>query len=112
MKDQQPIPVRMAIIAATLAIATAGCESLSNKADQAASNCENIRPDIIDLSEKDRASRGFALVAIYDPTEISKSDNELKCRGKASWSDNDNTGITYRQYIDQEGTIMLEYMPE
>jgi hypothetical protein len=98
------------VITAAVATATiAGCGPLTNRADHALSNCDNIRPDIIELSERDRASRGFALVAIYEPTEISKSETELNCRGKASWSDSDETAIIYKQYIDQEGTIMLQY---
>jgi len=101
------------IVAAAIAVITVGCESLSNKADQALSDCENIRPDIIELSEKDRASKGYALIAIYEPTEVSKSDKELVCRGKASWSDNDETPISYKQYIDQEGSLMLQFeIPE
>ena len=100
------------VAAAVSAIAT-GCETLSNKADQALASCESIRPDIIELSEKDRVAKGYALVAIYEPTEVSKSDTELVCRGKASWSDNDETLITYKQYIDQEGALMLQFeIPE
>lgn len=101
------------IAAAAVALTAAGCESLSNRADQALSDCKNIRPDIIELSEKDRASLGYALIAIYEPTEVSKSDKELVCRGKASWSDNDETPISYKQYIDQEGSLMLQFeIPE
>lgn len=100
------------IATATIAVIAAGCESLSNKADMVLSDCENIRPDIIELSEKDRASTGYALVAIYEPTEVSRSDKELVCRGKASWSDTDETPISYKQYIDQEGTVMLQFEPE
>ncbi len=61
------------------------------------------------MTEDDRTSRGYSLVAIYEPTEVSKSENELNCRGKASWSDNSETPITYKQFIDQEGTLMLQY---
>ena len=108
MKHLRAFPVKITVIAAATAIATAGCSAL----DQASSTCENIRQDIIDLTEEDRASRGYALVAIYEPTEVSKTNKELKCRGKASWSDGDSTGITYKQYIDQEGDIMIEYQAE
>ena len=108
MKNLRAFPLKITVIAAATAIATAGCSAL----DQAASTCENIRQDIIDLTEEDRVSRGYALVAIYEPTEVSKTDKELKCRGKASWSDGDSTGITYKQYIDQEGDIMIEYQVE
>jgi hypothetical protein len=96
-------------LVALVGVIMTGCNSIPSKLDQVTSDCSSIRQEIIDLTEKDRASRGFALVAIYDPTQVSKTDGELKCTGKASWSDQDNTPINYRQYIDQEGTIMVEY---
>ncbi len=98
-------------IAVVVAVTNIGCGSLPTKVDQALSNCESIRSEIIELSEKDRASRGYALVAIYEPLEVSKSENMLNCQGKASWSDSDTTQIKYKQYIDSEGVIMLEYDP-
>ena len=109
MTSQRTISTGALMAAAFITATIAGCDSLPNKADQTLSNCKNIRPDIIKLSEKDRASSGYALVAIYEPTEISKSATELNCRGKASWSDNEETAITYKQYIDQEGSVMLQY---
>jgi hypothetical protein len=48
-------------------------------------------------------------VKIYEPTEVSRSSEELKCTGKASWSDGDETGIAYRSYTDSEGEQMIEY---
>lgn len=64
---------------------------------------------MVELTEKDRASRGYALVKIYEPTEVSRSPEELKCTGRASWSDGDETGIAYRSYTDSEGEQMIEY---
>ena len=83
----------------------AGCTSIH----QASETCDSLRDQVVDLTEKDRASRGFALVKIYEPTEVSRSSGELKCTGKASWSDGDETGIAYRSYTDSEGEQMIEY---
>ncbi len=87
---------------------SAGC-TLINRADQAASDCENIRGEIISLSEEDRDLTGFALVKIYEPAELSRSADELKCSGLALWSDGDKTGIAYRSYIDSESERIIEY---
>ena len=108
MSIQSTIPAKMATTATAIAIISSGCESLG-RLNFAATTCENLRQNIIELSEKDRASRGFALVAIYEPTEISKTDKELYCRGNGAWSDGDKTKITYKQYIDQEENVMIEY---
>ena len=83
----------------------AGCNSIQ----QTSETCDSLRDQVVELTEKDRASRGFALVKIYAPTEVSRSSEELKCTGKASWSDGDETGIAYRSYTDSEGEQMIEY---
>lgn len=105
MKIQKMVSTSAALAALSALVALAGCESI----DMATSNCENIRQDIIELSEEDRASTGYALIAIYEPTEISRTDKEFKCSGEASWSDNETTSITYKQYIDKEGTTIIAY---
>jgi hypothetical protein len=83
----------------------ASCKSIQ----QVSHTCDSLRDQVVEMTEKDRASRGFALVKIYEPTQVSKTDGELKCTGKASWSDGDETGIAYRSYTDREGEQMLEY---
>lgn len=92
-----------------LAGASAGCGSLANRADQTVSDCDNTRQEIVDLTEQDRASRGFAIIKIYDPVEVSRTDAELKCRGRARWSDGDETSIVYRSYLDSDGERFVEY---
>lgn len=98
-------PAITIFIASAALLTTAGCDSIT----QSFSNCADLREDIIELSEKDRTANGYALIAIYDPTEASRSEKELVCTGKAAWSDNDETGLTYKQYIDQEGNTMIQY---
>lgn len=98
-------PAITTLTASAALLITSGCDSIT----QSFSNCANLREDIIELSEKDRSANGYALVAIYDPTEVSRSEKELVCTGKAAWSDNDETGLIYKQYIDQEGDTMIQY---
>jgi len=87
---------------------SAGC-ALIHKADQAASDCDNTRDEIIKLSEQNKETTGFALVKIYEPAELSRNADELKCSGLALWSDGDKTRIAYRSYIDEEGERFIEY---
>lgn len=72
-------------------------------------DCANLRDDIVDLTEQDRASRGFSLIKIYDPKEVSRSANDVTCRGRASWSDGDETPIDYKAFLDSEGDLMVQY---
>jgi hypothetical protein len=72
-------------------------------------DCENLRGEIVNLSEQDRTSRGYSLIKIYDPKEVSRSSKDVKCSGRASWSDGDNTVINYTAYVDSEGETMVQY---
>jgi len=72
-------------------------------------DCSNLREEIVGLTEQDRVSRGFSLIKIYDPKEVSRSTNDVKCRGRASWSDGDETQIDYKAFLDSEGELMVQY---
>jgi hypothetical protein len=93
------------LVGGAMVCCLASCKSIQ----KVSQTCDSLRDEVVKLTEKDRASRGFALVKIYEPTEVSRTSEELKCTGKASWSDGDETGIDYRSYIDREGERMLEY---
>jgi hypothetical protein len=93
------------LVSSAIVCCLAGCASIS----QTSETCDSLRDQVVELTEKDRASRGYALVKIYEPTEVSRSPEELKCTGRASWSDGDETGIAYRSYTDSEGEQMIEY---
>jgi hypothetical protein len=65
------------------------------------SNCPNeIGPPAATRSSK-----------IYEPVEVSRSNEKLVCEGRASWSDQDETKLKYSTYKDSEGEWMLEYEP-
>ena len=72
-------------------------------------DCDNLREEIVEMSEEDRQSRGYALVKIREPKTLSKSDNKISCSGSAIWTDGDKTSITYESYIDEDGDRMIEY---
>ena len=95
----------IAIPATALISGLAGCAQLN----QSITDCDNLREEIIELSNEDRQSRGFALVKIRKPKTLSKSDNLISCSGSALWTDGDKTSIAYKSYIDENGDRMIEY---
>ena len=95
----------IAIPATALISGLAGCAQLN----QSITDCDNLREEIIELSNEDRQSRGFALVKIRKPKALSKSDNLISCSGSALWTDGDKTSIAYKSYIDENGDRMIEY---
>jgi len=94
-----------AIPAAALILGISGCSQL----DQSVTDCDNLRDEIVELSEEDRQSRGYALVKIREPKTLSKSNSKISCSGSAIWSDGDKTSISYESYIDEDGDRMIEY---
>ena len=93
------------ICSALLIVAVSGCSQL----DQSITDCDNLREEIVEMSEEDRQSRGYALVKIREPKTLSKSDKRISCKGLALWTDGDKTSITYESYIDEDGDRMIEY---
>ena len=93
------------ISAALLIAAVSGCSQL----DQSITDCDNLSEEIVEMSEEDRQSRGYALVKIREPKTLSQSDNKISCSGSAIWTDGDKTSITYESYIDEDGDRMIEY---
>jgi hypothetical protein len=77
--------------------------------DPSTVTCEQLRPEVVRLSERDRISRGFALLKIYEPTTIKQDDDRLTCHGRAVWTNGSQTQIEYGFYKDSEGEIILTY---
>jgi len=94
-----------AISVASLIVGVSACSQL----DQSVTDCDNLREEIVELSEEDRQSRGYALVKIREPKTLSRTDNRISCIGSAIWTDGDKTSITYESYIDEDGDRMIEY---
>ena len=95
----------LSISAASFILGVSACSQL----DQSITDCDNLREEIVEMSEEDRQSRGYALVKIREPNTLYKSDNKISCSGSAIWTDGDKTSITYESYIDEDGDRMIEY---
>lgn len=70
--------------------------------------CTSIRDVVIDISNEDPYPE-YRLIKIYDPREISRTDNEIKCEGIGRWGDATESKVSYRSYQDREGDWMIEY---
>ena len=93
------------ISASLLIVAVSGCSQL----DQSITDCDNLREEIVEMSEEDRRSRGCVLVKLRKPKALSKSDKQISCSGLAIWTDGGKASITYQSCIDEDGDQMIEY---
>ena len=83
--------------------------SACSQLDQSVANCDNLREEMVELSEEDRQSRGHALVKIREPRTLSKSEKRISCKELVLWTDGDKASITYQSYVDEDGDRMIEY---
>ena len=77
--------------------------------DPEALDCDQIRKDVVAMSERDRISRGFGLLKIYEPELVSKTNDRLSCRGRAVWTNGRQTPLEYGFYQDSEGDFILTF---
>ena len=52
---------------------------------------------------------GFAIIKIYDPTLVSRTDEKVLCKGIAAWTDATESNIQYEVYKDRDGDWMLQF---
>ena len=71
--------------------------------------CKDLRQEIVDLTVDQQASVGYALIKIYDPTQVSRTKTRVLCKGLGAFTDGDEIPIKYEVYKDREGDWMLQY---
>ena len=72
-------------------------------------SCEDLRKDIVELTKDQQDSDGYTLIKIYDPTEISRTETKVVCKGLGSFTNGDQLYIKYQVFKDREGEWMLFY---
>ena len=72
-------------------------------------SCKDLRSEIVDLSRDQQDSDGYTLIKIYDPTEISRTETRVVCKGIGSFTNGDILSIKYQVFKDREGEWMLFY---
>ncbi len=77
--------------------------------DYSKMSCKDLRNDIVDLTIDQQDSVGYALMKIYEPTETSRTESRVVCKGLGSFTDGDELPIKYEVYKDREGEWILNY---
>jgi len=72
-------------------------------------SCKDLRKDIVELATEQQDSDGYTLIKIYDPTEISRTDTRVVCRGIGSFTNGKELPLKYQVFKDREGEWMIEY---
>ena len=72
-------------------------------------SCKDLRSEIVDLTVEQQDSNGYVLIKIYDPTEISRTQSRVVCKGLGSFTTGEEIPIKYEVYKDREEEWMLTY---
>ena len=72
-------------------------------------SCKDLRSEIVDLSKDQQDSDGYTLIKIYDPSEISRTETRVVCRGIGSFTNGKELPLKYQVFKDREGEWMFFY---
>ena len=90
---------RLAGAAAAVA-AVAGCSP-----SVASMDCD----DIAEQARRAGEGQAIRLTEARNLREESRSENEARCVGEATWSDNSVSNVYVRAYANENGSTMVEY---
>ena len=70
-------------------------------------SCEKLIPLVLDLSSEEHNR----ILKIYDPVEVSRTDDRIECRGEALWSRSGSERYPLRFYgwVDEDGDFFYVY---
>ena len=72
-------------------------------------NCKDLRKEIIDMTVEQQNLNGYAIIKIYEPTLVSRTNKRVVCKGIAYWNDTTESNIKYEVFKDREGEWMLRF---
>ena len=72
-------------------------------------NCKDLRKEIIDMTVEQQNLNGYAIIKIYEPTLVSRTEEKVLCKGIAAWTDATESNIQYEVYKDRDGDWMLQF---
>jgi hypothetical protein len=61
-------------------------------------NCDTMIQAVKDMSQE----KPLKVIAIFDQSEISKTSENIECRGTALWSTGAKSPLTYKAFVDHE----------
>ena len=72
-------------------------------------SCEELLPLVLELSS-DEDNR---ILKIYDPVEVSRTDDRVECRGEALWSrgGSERYPLRFYEWVDEDGDFFYGYQP-
>ena len=71
--------------------------------------CEELAPDIVNLSQEQTNPLSITILKLYDIKEVTKTDSRIECIGDASIGSGDNLAIEFQAYSDQDGDVFIGY---
>ena len=72
-------------------------------------SCEDLGPDIIELSEKNNAPGTTRILKLYDIAEMSRTESRLECSAVALTSRNSRQNMVFYAFIDEEGDSFIGF---
>ena len=96
------------MLVGVLLVLMAGCSAISFK-DMAEIQCEDLVPEVIDLSKRNRNPLAQDILKIYNVSETSRTSKRLACEGTARWSRDDDMRVTFYIEEDQDGDRFIGY---
>lgn len=60
--------------------------------------CDNLVPQVVDIAEKNGGIFNVRLIGIIGPSQVSKTDTRIECRGQGMFATGTKMPIAYRAY--------------
>ena len=95
------------LLGVVVAVLFTGCFDLPLK-DISELQCEDLIPEIIDLSEERKNPLAPAILKIYNAEEVTRTSERLECEGDARWSSGE-WRVAFHIEEDQEGDSFIGY---
>ena len=72
-------------------------------------SCNDLRQEIIDMTVEQQELNGFAIIKIYEPNLVSRTEERVLCKGIAAYTDASESNIQYEVFKDRDGDWMLQF---
>ncbi len=70
-------------------------------------NCEDLGPDIIELSKENSAQGATHILKLYEIAEVSRTEDRLDCSAVALTSRNSRQSIVFYALVDEDGDSFI-----
>ena len=91
------------------ALLTLGTDEGDCETSTTIESCDDLVPRIIKLSEENEGPFSARILKLSDVEEVSRSDSELLCKGKAKLSRGGDDDIEFHWERDEDGDQFIGY---